>query len=1173
MKAKVCIIISLLCIILFACFSFAIAYEDASSYISFYNQTRGATYYGYNKEDVGYFSDGYWDKQLKAIYGKEIYHDSSTWRYISNRGCQMLAYANAIQWLTNQKANDTRAVEILYELYSQKSDPTTATSDYTKYIVKQYGTTYGIKEASKSKAWNNIVSVLDNGGCFLLHVTYGGGGHYALVVGYQIASIGGVSTKLLQVVDSSTSSTIKRIPNKIAYSFSNLGSKISGNFSSNSGNYGQYWIRYDDFNSTSADSFSAAFTSVAGKARIQVNPTSMQLSASSGVLYLDSTLSLSANVYPVNANQSITWTTSNSNVATVNNGVVNPAGIGIVTITATSSVDNSIKASCELEVKYNGTGMIKFNSIIIPYRYKINSNGFNWASGSGSITSDVNLKEVFFTLVHPPTNSADPSTAKVYTWRYPSDTSKTIGAKQLDMTTVNSLIKFSAISTTGQGFFEIKAVDIAGRTLTKGRIIQVSKTTGVTASTNSECTNTQYRMTTRIEEPQLKDSAVLNGHRYERYLATYSWTEAKVYAERLGGHLVTINDAEENATVFSLVNKDSDFGAWIGGYRDGSVWKWVTNEPFSYTNWNTDDNEPNGQWSLENYAAMMRTAGKWRDSALNNYAWKYFVVEYDPVLVSEILITGEKAVTVGESFTLSATVLPDNTYNNRVIFSSSDPTIASVDSETGLVTAIKEGEVTIVAIAADESGVSSSFILSVLHEPISVTGVKISADDSLYTDENTIVLRELDTISLNAIIMPTDADNTDCYFTSSDGAIISVEDYSNIITAIGSGTCTITVTTVDGEYTDSITVIVLPISGNCGENLTWSKSGTSLTISGTGAMYDYDNNGGPWGQEITSLILEDGITYIGAKAFYYSQVNTIEWPSTLKTIGRLAFHGCMHLETLNNLPEGLEALEIDAFSNCTNLSSVIFPSSLQTIGGDAFQFTSLQTVSIPSSVRSIGYNPFCCTTIQSIQVQNSDYFKTVDGVLYTKDGKTLVAYPCEDERNSYFVEPGTETIQANAFYGQKYLINLVFPWGVNTISRYACYGINSLQSVTIPGTVTAIGNNALVSCPNLTISCTEGSAAQEYAVANSIPFTLIDSPLINPDFVLPTGTSVIEEEAFMGIAAKRIKLPEGVTEIRANAFANCPNLKQIYIPEGCERIATTAFSGVSYLIIYPEFPG
>ena len=78
------------------------------------------------------------------------------------------------------------------------------------------------------------------------------------------------------------------------------------------------------------------------------------------------------------------------------------------------------------------------------------------------------------------------------------------------------------------------------------------------------------------------------------------------------------------------------------------------------------------------------------------------------------------------------------------------------------------------------------------------------------------------------------------------------------------------------------------------------------------------------------------------------------------------------------------------------------------------------------------------------------------------------------------------------------------------------------------------------------------------------------TPLTEADMVLPAGTILIEEEAFAGTGAERIRLPEGVMSIGTRAFADCLKLSGIYIPASCETIAEDAFAGTGGLVIYGE---
>jgi len=129
-----------------------------------------------------------------------------------------------------------------------------------------------------------------------------------------------------------------------------------------------------------------------------------------------------------------------------------------------------------------------------------------------------------------------------------------------------------------------------------------------------------------------------NGHQYQAVLAPeLSWDDAEDSCEARGGHLVTITSAEENAFVFSLVRCDDDFwyvdtygnglGPWLGGYQpDGSAepsegWRWVTDEPFAYTNWETGQPDEGGGGSqnrLRFFKLGGRMGDKWDDGESDN---------------------------------------------------------------------------------------------------------------------------------------------------------------------------------------------------------------------------------------------------------------------------------------------------------------------------------------------------------------------------------------------------------------------------------------------------------------------------------------------------------------------------------------------------------------------------
>ena len=174
-------------------------------------------------------------------------------------------------------------------------------------------------------------------------------------------------------------------------------------------------------------------------------------------------------------------------------------------------------------------------------------------------------------------------------------------------------------------------------------------------------------------------------------------------------------------------------------------------------------------------------------------------------------------------------------------------------------------------------------------------------------------------------------------------------------------------------------------SGKCGDDLTWKLDGNGLlTISGTGAMYDFEEEA-PWlALEPQKLVLEEGITHISDSAFYRctSLTGTLKLPDSLTSVGYSTFCGCKELtgtlvlpKNLTDigeiafadcgftggltLPEGLTALSGEAFRGCKGFDGKLtLPKSLISIGAFAFRSCGFTTVELYDAVETIGTRAF-----------------------------------------------------------------------------------------------------------------------------------------------------------------------------------------------------------------------
>ena len=152
-----------------------------------------------------------------------------------------------------------------------------------------------------------------------------------------------------------------------------------------------------------------------------------------------------------------------------------------------------------------------------------------------------------------------------------------------------------------------------------------------------------------------------------------------------------------------------------------------------------------------------------------------------------------------ETETLSATVIPFNAYNQKITWSSSDSNVVKVDAN-GKVTAVKAGKTTI-TVMTEDGGKTATCTVTVVAAPVAVTSVKLN--------KTSVQITEGETLTLAAMIAPTNAANQKVTWNSSDRKVAKV-DAKGKVTAVSYGEATITVTTEDGKKTAICTVTVEP---------------------------------------------------------------------------------------------------------------------------------------------------------------------------------------------------------------------------------------------------------------------------------------------------------------------------------------------------------------------------
>ena len=354
--------------------------------------------------------------------------------------------------------------------------------------------------------------------------------------------------------------------------------------------------------------------------------------------------------------------------------------------------------------------------------------------------------------------------------------------------------------------------------------------------------------------------------------------------------------------------------------------------------------------------------------------------------------------------------------------------------------------------------------------------------------------------------------------------------------------------------------------------------------------------------DITGVIMRDGLVSIGDEAFYKcTSLKSVTIPGSVMQMGDYIFQRCTSLEEVS-LGEGLERVGAGAFCDCTSLASVTIPSTVTTIGGSAFfRCTALTEMTIPAGVTLIEPTYFGyfngCTSLGSIQVASGNtVYKSVDGVLYSKDGATLLC--CPPGRSGAFSIPASVTrVDGGALYGCAKLNSVTLPEGLLTIGMDAFFHCESLQSVTLPSTVHGIGvdegsgfdihwGNPFVACPalenvhvangNERFSSVDGVLFYTESFADGtqeLELAIYPPAKSAASYAVPQGVNRIGSSAFYeAVNLRSVTFPDSVTSMLYNAFRGCSGLESVELPEGLKKLGESVFYDCTSLrsVTFPD---
>ncbi len=422
-------------------------------------------------------------------------------------------------------------------------------------------------------------------------------------------------------------------------------------------------------------------------------------------------------------------------------------------------------------------------------------------------------------------------------------------------------------------------------------------------------------------------------------------------------------------------------------------------------------------------------------------------------------------------------------------------------------------------------------------------------------------------------------------------------------------------------------------SGNFGEELTWEVDDEgNLTICGTGDMPSIDYPGpGPWGNAITTVTIEEGITSISQYAFYgCTGLTSVTIPNSVNSIGFYAFADCtsltgvyiddltawceiqfginngsptgginanplvcghnlyLHGELLTELviPDGITSLGNNAFDGGSCLTNVTIPGSVTSIGSYAFNgCTGLTAVTIPGSVTSIGAFVFSgCTGITSVTISDS---VTSMGIYILSGCSSLesltipfINYPI----GRYFDDSEYSGSIAVTQNGTTYHI----PASLRSVSvnggsfpKYAFQNCTFLMDITIGNSVASIGSYAFQNCAGLTDITIPDSVSSigSYAFDRCSSLESLSLPVVSGPIGVYFSTSEYNGLTYILQSGTPYFLPSTLrsitvtgTSIGSYAFQNCTFLTDITIGNSVASIGSYAFQNCTGLteIAVPE---